>query len=184
MRDKLWPAAVLAATLCTSVYAANADFDSPGSAADAFASSAAQQRADLLVRKMTLDEKLQFIHSQYEMSKVPGGGAGYIQGVPRLGIPDLNMVDSATGSGSTSQPSTTFPATIALAASWDRRLSYDFGKQSRFSCARKGSAWASAAARISPASRAAAGSSSISAKTRCSPASCSRNARSRRSSTR
>ncbi|TPQ47660.1 glycosyl hydrolase [Burkholderia ubonensis] len=129
MRDKLWPAAVLAATLCTSVYAANADFDSPGSAADAFASSAAQQRADLLVRKMTLDEKLQFIHSQYEMSKVPGGGAGYIQGVPRLGIPDLNMVDSATGSGSTSQPSTTFPATIALAASWDRRLSYDFGKQ-------------------------------------------------------
>ncbi|MDI9654675.1 glycoside hydrolase family 3 N-terminal domain-containing protein, partial [Burkholderia cenocepacia] len=92
-------------------------------------SVAAQRRADLLVRKMTLDEKLQFIHSQYEMSKVPGGGAGYIQGVPRLGIPDLNMVDSATGSGSTSQASTTFPATIAVAASWDRRLSYDFGKQ-------------------------------------------------------
>ncbi|AOJ79064.1 glycoside hydrolase family 3 C-terminal domain-containing protein [Burkholderia ubonensis] len=129
MRDKLWPAAVLAATLCTSVYAANADFDSPGSAADAFASSAAQQRADLLVRKMTLDEKLRFIHSQYEMSKVPGGGAGYIQGVPRLGIPDLNMVDSATGSGSTSQASTTFPATLAVAASWDRRLAYDYGTQ-------------------------------------------------------
>ncbi|MFP3663173.1 glycosyl hydrolase, partial [Burkholderia sp. SIMBA_043] len=87
------------------------DFNSPGDAADAFASSAAQRRADLLVRKMTLDEKLQFIHSQYEMSKVPGGGAGYIQGVPRLGIPDLNMVDSATGSGSTSLASTTFPAT-------------------------------------------------------------------------
>ncbi|WP_175823076.1 hypothetical protein [Burkholderia sp. BCC0419] len=33
---------------------------------------------------------------------------------------DLNMVDSATGSGSTSQASTTFPATIA-AASWDRQ---------------------------------------------------------------
>ncbi|RQR33658.1 glycosyl hydrolase, partial [Burkholderia sp. Bp9142] len=129
MRDKLWPAAVLAAALCTSAYAGNVDFDSRGDAADAFASSAAQRRADLLVRKMTLDEKLQFIHSQYEMSKVPGGGAGYIQGLPRLGIPDLDMVDSATGSGSTSQASTTFPATIAVAASWDRRLSYDYGKQ-------------------------------------------------------
>lgn len=34
MRDTLWPAAVLAATLCTSVYAGNADFNSPGDAAD------------------------------------------------------------------------------------------------------------------------------------------------------
>ncbi|RBB96062.1 glycosyl hydrolase, partial [Pseudomonas sp. MWU12-2115] len=97
MRYKLWPAVVLAATLCTNAYASNADFNAQGDATDAFASAAAQRRADLLVRKMTLDEKLQFIHSQYEMSKVPGGGAGYIQGVPRLGIPDLNMVDSATG---------------------------------------------------------------------------------------
>ena len=96
---------------------------------NAFGSAAAHRRADTLVSRMTLDEKLQFIHSQYAMSAVPGGGAGYIQGVPRLGIPDLNMVDSATGSGSTSQASTTFPATIALAASWDRRLSSDFGKQ-------------------------------------------------------
>nr|WP_205962386.1 glycoside hydrolase family 3 C-terminal domain-containing protein [Paraburkholderia phosphatilytica] len=89
----------------------------------------AHLRADRLVQQMTLDEKLQFIHSEYQMSQVPGGGAGYIQGVPRLGIPDLNMVDSATGSGSTTQPSTTFPATIALAASWDPRLAYDFGSE-------------------------------------------------------
>ncbi|MGU7769037.1 glycoside hydrolase family 3 C-terminal domain-containing protein [Burkholderia sp. MR1-5-21] len=129
MRATLWPAAVLAATLCINASAATTDFTSPADAADAFASSAAQRRADLLVRKMTLDEKLQFIHSEYEMSKVPGGGAGYIQGVPRLGIPDLNMVDSATGSGSTSQASTTFPATLAVAASWDRRVAYDYGKE-------------------------------------------------------
>jgi beta-glucosidase len=47
--------------------------------------------------------------------------------VSRLHIPDINISDSATGSGSTTQASTTFPATIALAASWDRRLSYDYG---------------------------------------------------------
>jgi beta-glucosidase len=86
-------------------------------------------RARALVALLTQDEKLQLIHSEYAMSQVPGGGAGYIQGVPRLNIPSLNMVDSSTGSGSTSQPSTTFPATLALAASWDKRLAYEYGAQ-------------------------------------------------------
>ncbi|KVM60075.1 glycosyl hydrolase [Burkholderia ubonensis] len=129
MGATFWSAAALAAAFCGSACAGGADFGNASDSVDTFASSAAHRRADALVRKMTLDEKLRFTHSQYEMSKVPGGGAGYIQGVPRLGIPDLNMVDSATGSGSTSQASTTFPATLAVAASWDRRLAYDYGAQ-------------------------------------------------------
>ncbi|KWN59391.1 glycoside hydrolase family 3 C-terminal domain-containing protein [Burkholderia ubonensis] len=129
MGATFWSAAALAAAFCGSACAGAADFGNASDSVDTFASSTAHRRADALVRKMTLDEKLRFIHSQYEMSKVPGGGAGYIQGVPRLGIPDLNMVDSATGSGSTSQASTTFPATLAVAASWDRRLAYDYGTQ-------------------------------------------------------
>ncbi|KWB87486.1 glycoside hydrolase family 3 C-terminal domain-containing protein [Burkholderia ubonensis] len=129
MGATFWSAAALAAAFCGSACAGAADFGNASDSVDTFASSAAHRHADALVRKMTLDEKLRFIHSQYEMSKVPGGGAGYIQGVPRLGIPDLNMVDSATGSGSTSQASTTFPATLAVAASWDRRLAYDYGAQ-------------------------------------------------------
>ena len=133
MQKKLWLAAALAAAVCAAARADVPDFPldflPTSTAMNAFGSAAAHRRADTLVSRMTLDEKLQFIHSKYAMSAVPGGGAGYIQGVPRLGIPDLNMVDSATGSGSTSQASTTFPATIALAASWDRRLSSDFGKQ-------------------------------------------------------
>lgn len=126
MKVNRWPAAALLAAALTSAHA-----DTPSSPAgfDAGTASVAHRRAAALVKQMTLDEKLRFIHSQYAMSDVPGGGAGYIQGVPRLGIPDLNMVDSATGSGSTSQPSTTFPATLALAASWDRRLSFDYGAQ-------------------------------------------------------
>jgi beta-glucosidase len=132
MQKKLWPAVALAAAVCVAARADvprfPLDFPLTSTVMNAFESAAAHRRADTLVSKMTLDEKLQFIHSEYAMSAVPGGGAGYIQGVPRLGIPDLNMVDSATGSGSTSQPSTTFPATIALAASWDRRLSSDFGR--------------------------------------------------------
>ncbi|SMG55283.1 beta-glucosidase [Paraburkholderia susongensis] len=133
MQKKLWPAVALAATVSAAAHAEipnlSLDFPPTPSTLNVFASAAAHRRAETLVNKMTLDEKLQLIHSEYQMSAVPGGGGGYIQGVPRLGIPDINMVDSATGSGSTVQPSTTFPATIAVAASWDRRLSSDFGKQ-------------------------------------------------------
>lgn len=92
-------------------------------------SGAILQRADALIKQMTLDEKLQFIASKYPSNASPGGGAGVIPGIPRLNIPEINIVDSATGSGSTSQPSSTFPATIALAASWDRHLSYEYGSQ-------------------------------------------------------
>jgi beta-glucosidase len=87
------------------------------------------QRAEKLLKQLTLNEKLQFILSKYPSNVDPGGGAGYIDGVSRLCIPDINICDSATGSGSTTQPSTTFPAPIALAASWDRQLSYDYGRE-------------------------------------------------------
>jgi beta-glucosidase len=135
MQVKRWPMALLLAAVFASAHAGDSDkagLFEPGlpfssSQIPPGADRVAEKRADALLQRMTLDEKLQMIHSQYQMSDVPGGGAGFIQGVPRLGIPSLNMVDSATGSGSTSQPSTTFPATIALAASWDRGLSYDFG---------------------------------------------------------
>ncbi|OLL28049.1 glycosyl hydrolase [Burkholderia sp. SRS-W-2-2016] len=133
MQKKLWPAVAIAAAVSAAAHAeiptSALDFAPLSTVLNAFASAAAHRRAETLVDKMTLDEKLQFIHSQYAMSSVPGGGAGYIQGVPRLGIPDLNMADSSTGSGSTSQPSTTFPATIAVAASWDRQLASNYGKQ-------------------------------------------------------
>jgi beta-glucosidase len=133
MQKKLWPALAFAAFACAAAHADASNFPldfAPTSAVmNAFDSAVAHRRADSLVSKMTIDEKLQFIHSEYAMANVPGGGGGYIQGVPRLGIPDLNMVDSSTGSGSTVQPSTTFPSTIGLAASWDRALSVNYGKQ-------------------------------------------------------
>lgn len=89
---------------------------------------AAINRADQLVRQMTLDEKLQFLVSKYANNADPGGGVGYIQGIPRLGIPDLNISDSGTGPGSSKQKSSTFPSTIALAASWNRQLSFEYGR--------------------------------------------------------
>jgi beta-glucosidase len=89
----------------------------------------AHQRADALLKQMTLDEKLQLIVSRYPNNASPGGGGGYVEGIPRLNIPAINISDSGTGSGSNKQPSSTFPATIAVAASWDRQLAFDYAVQ-------------------------------------------------------
>jgi beta-glucosidase len=72
-------------------------------------------------------DEVSLIHSDQPMSGVPGGGAGEIPAIPSLNIPVLRMVDSSTGSGSTAFVSTTFPSTLAVAASWDVNLSYNYG---------------------------------------------------------
>jgi beta-glucosidase len=90
---------------------------------------AALDRANSLLKQMTIDEKLQLLVSKYPFVADPAGGAGTVAGVPRLKIPDLVISDSGTGSASTKVPSTTFPATLAIAASWDRQLSFDFAVQ-------------------------------------------------------
>lgn len=98
---------------------------SPGSVVD----QVALDRANSLLKQMTLDEKLQMLISKYPFVADPAGGAGTVAGIPRLNIPDIVISDSATGSASTKVPSTAFPATLAIAASWDRQLSFDFAVQ-------------------------------------------------------
>jgi len=93
------------------------------------ADQSALQRADALLKQMTLDEKLQLIVSRYPNNASPGGGGGYVEGISRLNIPAINISDSGTGSGSSKQSSSTFPATIAVAASWDRQLAFDYAVQ-------------------------------------------------------
>ena len=97
------------------------------------------QRADLVIEQMTLDEKIQLVHGGGGGGPAAGGqqqpnrsngGAGWIPGIPRLGIPDLNMADSAVGvtrGAARSRYSTGLPSTIAEAASWDLKLAYLYG---------------------------------------------------------
>src|SRR6267378_5637604 len=65
------------------------------------------QRADMVIKEMTLDEKFQLVHGlgwQTYFAK-PESGPGtraidpteFIPGVPRLGMPDLQMTDSVVG---------------------------------------------------------------------------------------
>ena len=58
------------------------------------------------------------------------GGAGIRVGVPRLGIPSIQMSDAAygvRGSGENGRYSTALPSNLGAAASWDLDAAYEFG---------------------------------------------------------
>ncbi|HXY39598.1 MAG TPA: glycoside hydrolase family 3 C-terminal domain-containing protein, partial [Vicinamibacteria bacterium] len=90
------------------------------------------QRADQLLAQMTLDEKLQLVHggaaADWWNHTLPHGGAGWVPGIPRLGIPDLYLADGSVGLGNAAGPATALPSSIASAASWDLDLAYQYGK--------------------------------------------------------
>jgi beta-glucosidase len=96
------------------------------------------QRASMVVKQMTLDEKIQLLHGTGMKDLGPvsplavgsNGGAGYVPGIPRLGIPALQISDAAYGvrsSGENGRYSTALPADIAGAASWDLNAAYEYG---------------------------------------------------------
>lgn len=88
------------------------------------------QRADLLLSQMTLDEKLQLVHGNLTLQNFTGPrGAGlWVLGIPRLGIPDLLLADGPTGAGDALGPATALPSSIASAASWDLDEAYKYGQ--------------------------------------------------------
>ena len=96
------------------------------------------ERADLLVKELTLDEKITLLHGTGHpglgplspLAKDSNGGAGYTPGIPRLGIPGIQMSDAAYGvraSGINGRYSTALPANLGAAASWDPQAAYEYG---------------------------------------------------------
>ena len=98
------------------------------------------RRADLVLQEMTLDEKIALLHG----NGMPGwprvvpsanpslgnGGAGFVLGVPRLGIPIIQMSDAAYGVRSSAENgrySTALPSNVASAASWDAQAACAYG---------------------------------------------------------
>jgi beta-glucosidase len=88
------------------------------------------ERAELVVGQMTLDEKIQMVHGTgwgvlRAGAPVPARsnfGAGFMAGIDRLGIPDINLADSAVGirmAAYQGRYATLLPSTLAAAASWD-----------------------------------------------------------------
>lgn len=108
-------------------------------AANGFAATADERAADL-VRQMSLDEKLAIVHGPMGRTRkgIPApvealGSAGYVPGVPRLGIPALQETDASVGVTNPDEcrpgdGATALPSTISLASTWDRKLARDCGK--------------------------------------------------------
>src|SRR5574337_384528 len=78
-------------------------------------------RVDALLSEMTLAEKLSLIHGTQEDPKTYQGQAGYVSGIPRLGIPGLRFADGPPGA-LTRQPAQALTATMGVAATFSRKL--------------------------------------------------------------
>jgi len=96
------------------------------------------ERADMVLKQMTLDEKMDLVHGNGMPGWGPNrpnyylgnGGAGFVLGIPRLGIPMIQMSDAAYGVRSSAENgrySTALPSNLASAASWDPQAACDYG---------------------------------------------------------
>ncbi len=99
------------------------------------------ERADLLIAQMTLDEKVSLLHGPgfARIFRAPGveaptislGNAGYIPGIARLGIPDLQMADAAVGvthGSAFGRYCTVLPSGESEASSWNTDIAREYGK--------------------------------------------------------
>ena len=86
------------------------------------------ERASMVLKEMTLEEKISLLHGTGMEGLSPmsplavhsNGGAGYVPAILRLGIPAIQMSDAAYGvrsSGENGRYSTALPADVAAAAS-------------------------------------------------------------------
>ena len=98
------------------------------------------ERAEMVLKEMTLDEKIELLHGQgmpgwprevqNPQPELGNGGAGFILGVPRLGIPIIQMSDAAYGVRSSAENgrySTALPSNVGAAASWDPEAACAYG---------------------------------------------------------
>lgn len=82
------------------------------------------ERVSDLVDALTREEKLQLVHGAVDPE---AEATGYVPGVERAGTPPLKLVDGPMGIRTNTKPATAFPASIALAASFDPDLARTFG---------------------------------------------------------
>ena len=99
-----------------------------------------EERAELVLKQLTLDEKLALVHGngmahapkwQMPLTQFANGGAGYVEGVKRLGIPPIVISDAAYGvrdSGANGRYSTALPSNLGAASGWDPESACEYGE--------------------------------------------------------
>ena len=113
---------ILAAALCGSL----------------LTSAATETKASQIVSTMTPDERLQLVRGESGLPIRDGvrtgavGSAGYVPGVPRLGVPALQETDAGLGVANANstrrrEVATAMPSALALASTWDQQLAYRYG---------------------------------------------------------
>ncbi|MDP2214256.1 beta-glucosidase [Phenylobacterium sp.] len=95
------------------------------------------ERADLLIAQLTLDEMIGLVHGPMPnlLDTPPADaarGAGYVPGVARLGIPPQNATDASLGVANPRKVrkgdgATALPSGLALASAWDPDLARQAG---------------------------------------------------------
>jgi len=108
----------------------NRSTDSPASAHDRLwlnTSLSSDERANLLLAQMTLEEKIEMVHGE-----LPAPYGFYNAPILRLGIPALTMADGPAGIRVARQDvnegkATAMPAPIGLAATWDLTAAKQYG---------------------------------------------------------
>ncbi|MEV0095517.1 beta-glucosidase [Streptomyces sp. NPDC050738] len=107
----------------TVAAAATAGFTAPVRAAGRTAG--AGPRVESLLGRLTLDEKLSFLHGAEDPAGL--GQAGFVPGVARLGIPPLRLADGPAGVR-IDRRATALPAPVLLAAAFDPALARAYGE--------------------------------------------------------
>ena len=81
------------------------------------AEKANDARIESLLKQMTIEDKMNLIRGDVEPAATNQGQAGYLPGVPRLGVPPLRMADGPPGvlTRVAGQAQT---ATMGVAATW------------------------------------------------------------------
>src|SRR3954454_15247947 len=119
--------------------APNAAFAAPA----AKTSLSPDRRAEIAVGKMTRDEKLRLVFgyfgtdADWKKAKAPAGvrygSAGYVPGIPRLGIPPQWQTDAGVGVATqggapNKRERTALPSGIATAATWNTDIAFQGGR--------------------------------------------------------
>src|SRR5665213_2611314 len=95
-------------------------------------------RASLMIHEMNLDEKIQLVHGDgwgvlragAAVIRGRNGRAGFVPGIPRLHLPDINLADSAVGvrmAALQSRYATLLPSVLGMSASWDPDSAFLYG---------------------------------------------------------
>ena len=141
--QKLWAIGLMAASLGSIVAAqsAKAQYATQPKTDQPWMNSSLppEERADMVLKQMTLEEKISLLHGngmahapqwQMPLTASSNGGAGFTEGIKRLGIPPIDNSDAAYGvrdSGANGRYSTALPSDLGAASSWDPKGACEYG---------------------------------------------------------